>query len=161
MISKKNVLSLVSSSLVGACITEYVSGRRLRKIIRNKEDNEKKQNEFYFIMLQWIRIHQEGRSLANYFEKKKYKTVAIYGMKELGEALLRELTNTDIVVKYGIDRDADNIYVGLDVIRPDEELSEVDVVVVTAVHYFNAIEEELSQRLDAKIVSLEDIVWEA
>jgi hypothetical protein len=159
-IKKKFSLALIGAG-IGMIGEELISGRRLRSTIRKKEDDAGKLQEFYLILIQWLRVHQEGRTLTNYFIKNNLHTVAIYGMKELGEALLEELKNTDVEVKYAIDRDADNLYVEVDTYRPDEELGAVDVIVVTAVHYFDAIEESLKNKVDAKIVSLEDVVWEA
>lgn len=158
---KKNAVLFLTGLFGGGIVNEAMSGRKLRQTIRKKEDDLKKFNEFYLILLQWIRLHQEGRTAANYFRKNGFNSVAIYGMKELGEALLEELTNSEITVKYGIDRDADNVYVGVDVYKPDERLEDVDVVVVTAVHYFDEIENDLKNKIKAKIVSIEDVVWEA
>ena len=109
---------------------------------------------------QWLRIRQEGKTLVDFFEKNDYKTVAIYGMKELGERLYDELENSGITVKYIIDKNADTIYADVDVLTPDDELEPVDVVVVTAIYYFDEIEEMLSERVDYPVVSLEDILYE-
>lgn len=156
----KDIASLAVGIVSGVIANELVSGRRLRKTVRKKEDDVEKFNEFYLVLLQWIRVHQEGRTLVDYFKKKKYHSVAIYGMKELGEALLEELEGSDIEVKYGIDRNADSLYVGVDTYRPDEELEDVDVIVVTAVHFFEDIEEQMREKIKGDIVSIEDVVWE-
>ena len=109
---------------------------------------------------QWLRIRQEGKTLVEYFEKNDYKTVAIYGMKELGERLYDELENSGIEVRYIIDKNADSIYADVDVITPDDDLEPVDVIVVTAIYYFDEIEEMLSEKVDYPVVSLEDILYE-
>ena len=82
-------------------------------------------------------------------------------MKELGVSLLEELNQADVEVKYCIDRDADNIYMNIDIFKPDDNLPEVDVVVVTAMHNFEEISQHIEKKLKCKIVSLEDVVWEA
>ena len=63
-------------------------------------------------------------------------------------------------VKYIIDKNADCIYSDVDVITPDDDLEQVDVIVVTAIYYFDEIEEMLSQKVDYPIISLEDILYE-
>ena len=63
-------------------------------------------------------------------------------------------------VAYGIDKNADSIYTDIDVVSKDENLEEVDAVVVTAITFFDEIEEELSARLECPILSLEDILYE-
>lgn len=134
---------------------------QLKSFLNEKINGEAKLNEFYFIMLQWLRVHNEGRSLANYFIKNGYRTVAIYGMKELGETLLKELRQGGVEVRYAIDRDADKLFVNIDIRKPEGHLDSVDVVVVTAVHYYEEIRKDLSSKMSADIVSLEDVVWEA
>lgn len=158
---KKCIAMAGAGTVLGFVAHELTSGRDLREKLRKKEIEWEKMKEFYFILLQWVRVHQENRSLKDYFVKNKYKTVAIYGMKELGEALLEELKDGEIEVRYGIDKDADTIYAAADVYKPDEELDDVDVVVVTAVHYFDEIKNELQKKHRVKIVSIEDVVWEA
>ena len=161
MNSTNNIKLLLGGVAAGVVADEYIEGRRIRNKLRKSEEDKKKLIEFYYILIQWMRVHHEGRTLVNYFKNNNYKTVAIYGMKELGEALLSELDGTDVEVKYGIDRDADNLYPGIDTYTPDEEIEEVDVIVVCAVHYFDQIEEDMKAKTRAKIVSLEDVVWEA
>ena len=154
-------IAIVVGFALGVVADEFISGRRLRKTICKKEDDFVKFYEFYLILLQWIRVHQEGRTLVDYFKKNNYHSVAIYGMKELGEALLEELEGSDIDVKYGIDRSADSLYVGVDTYKPDEDLEDVDAVVVTAVHFYDDIEEQMKEKVKGDIVSIEDVVWEA
>ena len=89
-----------------------------------------------------------------------FRSVAIYGMKELGERLYDELENSGIEVCYIIDKNADSIYADVDVITPDDDLKPVDVIVVTAIYYFDEIEEMLSEKVDYPVISLEDILYE-
>lgn len=146
--------------LVIVVVVEYIICRKCKENGNKSKEQCVKLNEFYNILLRWIQVHQEGKQLTTFFRNNGYKTVAIYGMKEIGQALVDELENTDIEVKYGIDRDAPNIYVGLDLYTPDEKLPEVDVVVITAVHYFSEIKTNLENRMNSAIVSIEDVVWE-
>ena len=63
-------------------------------------------------------------------------------------------------MRYAIDKNADMIYANVDVVTPDDELEPVDVIVVTAIYYFDEIEEDLSEKVDCPIISLEDILYE-
>ena len=161
----KNVTCSLIGALVGAVAgaagMECTVGRERKKNRKKIEDQADKMQEFYTVLLQWIRVHQSGRKLTSYFEKNGYKTVAIYGMKELGESLLAELDGSNVTVKYAVDRDAADIYSEIDVLKPMEKLEPVDVMVVTAIHAYNAIENDMKQKLDCPIVSIEDLVWEA
>ena len=79
----------------------------------------------------------------------------------MGKALIEELKDTEIEVKYGIDRNVDKMDTQTDVFKPDEDLPEVDVIVVTSVHYYADIEMGLRDKLKYPIVALNDVVYEA
>ncbi len=112
------------------------------------------------MMNQWVKIKQENKSIADYLEQNGYKEIAIYGMNYVGETLLDELANSNIKVKYAIDKNADAIYSDIDVVTPDDELTEVDAVIVTAITFFDEIEEHLLDKMDCPILSMEDILYE-
>lgn len=93
-------------------------------------------------------------------KKEKYENITVYRISYTGEVLLEELKNTDIHVTYGIDKIADSIYAEIDIVSPDKKLSKVDAIIVTAVTFFDEIEEMFSEKLDCPIISLEDILYE-
>lgn len=111
-------------------------------------------------MNQWVKVKQDGKNLATYFEREGYKEIAIYGMHFAGETLVEELMGSNIVVKYGIDRNADKIYAEFDIVRPDAPLEEVDAIVVTAVTFMEEIVQMLKDKVDCPILSLEDILYQ-
>lgn len=152
--------STIAGIAVGAVAGGVAAGKVSTKKVNELLEGHKKVHELYMAFDQWLRIRQEGKTLVEYFKKNNYKTVAIYGMKELGERLYDELENTNIEVRYIIDKNADMIYADVDVVTPDDVLEPVDVIVVTAIYYFDEIEENLSDKVDCPIVSLEDILYE-
>ena len=89
------------------------------------------------------------------------KKVAVYGMGYAGETLVDELRGSDITVAYGIDQRGVSVYADVDVVSVDDNLEVVDAVVVTAVTFFDEIQEKLSAKMDCPILSLEDILYEA
>ena len=48
----------------------------------------------------------------------------------------------------------------MDILTPEDELEPVDVIVVTAIYYFDEIEDMLFEKVDYPVVSLEDILYE-
>lgn len=154
------VFSTVAGMIVGAAAggtaAKTVSSKKMKEMRQKGE----KVHQLYMAFDQWLRVRQEGKTLVEYFERQNYKTVAIYGMKELGERLYDELEGSDIKVRYIIDKNADSIYADVDVITPDEKLAPVDVIVVTALFYFDEIEEMLGEKADCPIISLEDVLYE-
>lgn len=152
------------SALMGMAAGAVAGGIAVRqestkKISQMREDGAKV-HELYMASNQWLQLRQEGKSLVEYFKRNNYKTAAVYGMKELGQRLCNELKGSGVTVVYAIDKNADSIYADMDIVTPDEELVPVDVIVVTAITYFDEIEEELAEKVDCPIISLEDILYE-
>lgn len=156
---KKGLLAGIST-VGGALAGATAVGINQRKRMLADKEHRGKMNAFYHLLVQWLTIKQEGKSLVSFFAENGYKTIAIYGMKELGERLYEELSDSEVEVKYIIDKNADSMYADVDIIRPDEPLEEVDAIVVTAVYYFEEIEEMLGEKVDYPVLSLSDIVFE-
>lgn len=159
--SSRFLMTFALGSAAGLVAKEMTIGKKRRTFMRQNQENGDKLYEFYLLLLQWVHMHNEGKKIGAYLKKCGYHTVAIYGMKELGEELLYELKDSEVEVKYAIDKNADDLYVETDVYRPDEELEPVDAVIVTAIHWFDDIEREMKDKLGCPVLSLDDIVYEA
>lgn len=155
----KTIISTLIGAVAGAVAGGLTVKTSTTKKIEGQQETLKKVHELYCAFDQWLHIHQEGKTLVEYFKNNNYKTVAIYGMKELGERLVDELRDSDIKVCYAIDKNANQIYSDIDIVTPDDELEPVDVIVVTAIYYFYEIEEMLNEKVDYPVVSLEDILY--
>ncbi len=134
--------------------------KKLKNIIAGKGSQIRKFEKFYWTLVNWLEIKQDGYNLAEWFYKRGYKTVAIYGAKELGERLYEELYDTDIKVLYFIDRDIKMLNNGVKVYMPTDNIEKTDVLVVTAIYYYIDIADEMSKRVNCPIVSLETIIGE-
>lgn len=156
---KKLTLSLLS--VLGGAATSAVAVRKVTgKATEVQRNMSEKHLALFLMMNQWVAVKQEGKNLADYFDKQGYKSIAIYGMSYAGERLLEELKCSDIQVQYGIDKNADNIYMDVNIVTMEDELKPVDAIVVTPIFFFDEIEEELSQKIDCPIISLEDVLYE-
>ena len=156
----KKVIIPALSSVVGA----VAGGITVAKLSKDEQNRLKSLADKHLVLMklfnQWMLTKQEGKSVIDYFHQKGIKTIAIYGMSYVGERLYDELKNTDIQVKYGIDKNADAIYSDLEIVLPKDSLQEVDAIVVTSVYFYAEIEEMLAQKTDSLILSLEDILYE-
>ena len=81
-------------------------------------------------------------------------------MSYVGETLYHELEDSPVEVAYAIDKRAEGMYADVELLSPDDELPDVDAVIVTPVFFFDEIEEMLASKMDADIVSMEDILYE-
>lgn len=156
---KKGVIAAVST-VIGAVAGAVTIEKSKRNQLRSAWDMSTKHLALFQMMNQWVRIKQEGKNLSEYFKSNGYRNIAVYGMSYAGETLLEELKDTDINVAYGIDQKADSIYADVDIFTADDELQQVDAVVVTAITFFDEIEEKLLKKMDCPILSLEDILFE-
>ena len=120
---------------------------KVKKMIRINESLNK-----------WLELKQNYRELMTYFLNNGYKSVAIYGMGDLGKKLFFELINEGVDVLYTIDKNigADDVY---KMVPLTEKLPQADVMVVTAVSSFDDIYLDLKSRFDGEIVNIEDVLW--
>ncbi len=151
-----SVLSMLTGAAIGAGTVAKMKGKRIDKI----DKMSSKHLNLFLLLNQWVKVKQEGKNLSAYFEQNNYKRIAIYGMSYAGETLIEELKGTNVEVVYGIDQNADAIYADVDVITMEDTLEDVDAIVVTAITFFDEIEEKLSEKIDCPVLSLEDILYE-
>ena len=156
---KKGIVG-ITSALAGAALGAIGTSKIMGNSVTEWKNMSDKHLALFLLMNQWVKVKQEGKNLAEYFEREGYHEIAIYGMSYAGETLVDELQESNIKIKYGIDKKANAIYADFDVISPDEELEEVDAIVVTSITFFDEIEELLSKKVDCPIISLEDILYE-
>lgn len=156
---KKGMVGVLST-IIGAAAGAGAMGVRMAESVDKSQRMSNKHLALFKMMNEWVRVKQGGKNLSAYFERNGYQRIAIYGMSFAGETLVWELENTKTKVLYGIDRNAKSLYMDLDIVEPEDDLQEVDAVVVTAITFFDEIEEMLGAKMDCPIISLEDILYE-
>lgn len=156
---KKTVISVLSA-IAGAAAGAGAVGVKEKKRTEVAKGYADKHLALFLMMNQWVKVKQEGKNLGSYFEKNGYKKIAVYGMSYAGETLIDELKDSDVTIAYGIDKNAEVIYADVDIVSMDDVMEPVDAVVVTAITFFDEIEEKLSNKVDCPIISLEDILYE-
>ena len=105
---KKPIISILST-LAGAALGAGAVGKVSLDKTKKVQSMSDKHLALFLMMNQWVKVKQEGKGLAVYFETNGYKKIAIYGMSYAGETLVDELKNTGITVAYGIDKRADSL----------------------------------------------------
>lgn len=156
---KKPLISILSA-LAGAALGAGVAGKLTGESVSKNRSMSDKHLALFLMMNQWVKVKQDGKNLASYFEKKGYRKIAIYGMSYAGETLVDELKGTGVIVAYGIDRNVNPSHADVDTVTMDDGLAPVGAVVVTAVTFFDEIERQLSEKVGCPAVSLEDILYE-
>ncbi len=124
---------------------------------KEKENLEKYAN-YYFLLEIWLQNMEKGVTIDNFFKKRHYATIGIYGMAALGKHLQIQLENR-ITLLYTIDREIityqnkrysmkDNIQV----------LPKPDVIVVTPILEYVSIKEKILKNINVDVVSLEEVI---
>lgn len=157
---KKGVMVSVLSALAGGVAGAGAVQRVQSKKVSKAKGYADKHLALYLMMNQWVKVKQENKSIAEYLENNGYRQIAIYGMNYVGETLLAELEDTNVKVKYAIDKNADHIYSDVDIISPEDDFDEVDAVIVTPITFFDEIQELILEKLDCPVLSMEDILYE-
>ncbi len=155
----KKSIGIIEGIICGSAIVGTYIGKRAKEQLQKEREKADKHLELYLVLYQWIKLQQEGKNIARYFQKNGYNTVAIYGMSYMGELVYRELRNSDIKVSYGIDKNRTGTFDEIDIYTMDSALGKVDVIVVTAVTYYDEIKRELKSKVKCPIISLDDVIY--
>lgn len=136
-----------------------------KKTFNEMKEKYNKQSAYYSLTQQWLLNKHENKELSEYLENYGYKKIAVYGMGTLSELFYHEIRDKEIKVKYFIDKNADEIYCGMDDIpvvnlKEINMEEEIDAIIVTPVFNFEEIERDLEELgVTTAVVSLEDIVY--
>ena len=123
------------------------------------QKNLQKSVLFYWALTRWMDLKIRGGCTADILKKLGYSRIAVYGYAELGQLLCRELTGTEVDVSYVIDKKVkDTKMKNLPIYFPRNDLPDVDVIVVTAIYYFDEIQKELMQMGYNNVVSLRELL---
>lgn len=152
----ESALILLVGMFIGAILFDWMTC----KSFFEAESLNQKHYLLFRLMMHWVAEKQKGRNLSGYLIERGYQNIAVYGMNYVGKALMDELRDTGVNVRYGIDRNADSIVADVDLHKPDEALETVDAVVVTPFTSFDDIKKMLSQKLECPIFSIEDLVYD-
>lgn len=108
----------------------------------------------------WMKNRESGKYIQDYLINKGIKHIAIYGVGVMGEHILSELRNSQVTVEYLMDQrfraDCNNTKL----VGVDDELEDVDAIIVTPINEYNIIKDKLQKKTKARIMSLEEIIYD-
>lgn len=153
-------LSLIFAALI--LVNSYKLNGSYRESFEKERDQRIKMTEFYDLLIRWVALYQEDKKISQWITEKEYQRIGVYGMRELGILVYNELARAGLERCVAIDQNAENLNLNLDmeVLKPTEELLNLDLIIVTAPHYFEEIRKSLESVTRADVVSIEDIIFE-
>ena len=146
------------SFLLGIFTTDIVVSSILSKTIADKTRMVEKFRLYYLTLNLWLDMKQNGIRVDHYLKSQSIKTVAIYGMKELGDRLYAELKDTDVHVSYVIDKNP--VLGDFELYHDASMASDVDLIIVTAEYDYYEIKKTLSER-GIPVMSLLELISSA
>ncbi|GFI19324.1 hypothetical protein IMSAGC009_04504 [Lachnospiraceae bacterium] len=108
----------------------------------------------------WLSLREQKINFSKYFLKYGYNNISIYGMGKLGRHLLYELQGSEINVRYGIDKNGENVDDIIDIYYPNQKMPKVDAVVITVIGQYKEISEKLRENMQCPMVTIEEVVQE-
>lgn len=156
---KRKILPVLLGMLIGAVCGAAAAWKVMGRGIDRWKELVDKNYVLFLLMNKWMKTKQGGRHIREYLEENNYKSVAVYGMSHVGKCLLEELKDCGVQIKYAVDRNGAAVNSDIKIYTPEDALPEVDVMIVTAVYYYNEICNNLKDKVTYPIVSLEDILF--
>lgn len=148
------ILMTWAGSIYGVC----------KVFLRLTEHAKRRENKFrlyYLLENQWLKLHNSGRKLEDYFIKNNIYRIAIYGMDDIGNRVQEELYQSEKVeIAYMIDEDAYRKYGIGKVVDFEDVWEETDAILVTDEFYYPEIKMKILEKGDWKIISLKDVILE-
>lgn len=147
--------SIMAISLVGMWKIIEKAGTTIA--VKNKLVDKYKL--YYCLNNKWISLKESNKRLSRYFVENQMRSIAVYGLGDIGLNLCDEITKDGIEVKYAFDRSLIRYDSLIPIRRLEDELEEVDAVVVTIPDEFEVIRNSLQEKFVCPIISIDDIVY--
>lgn len=123
---------------------------------KNKDTIILKYKTYYKLMCKWLSIG--NRKISDYLLGEGIKSVAIYGMADMGKLLYQQLCDTGIDVTYFIGRRNGEGYKDIPLYGIESYLPAVDAIIVTPFLEFDEIAKKLRKKINCRIISLEEVI---
>lgn len=114
---------------------------------------------YFCLNNRWISLKESNRRLSKYFVENQIKSIAVYGLGDIGLNLCDEIMKDGIEVKYAFDRSLIRYESLIPIKKLEDELEEVDAVVVSIPDEFEAIRNSIEAKFSCPIISIDDIVY--
>lgn len=109
------------------------------------------------VMHVWKTLNEQGHSIAEYFDNRSLKTVAIYGRGKIGAHIEKELDGSDVEVVFYIDNNPD-ICDGKRCFAMKDNWPECDCIVISVTTMVNDIYENVREKYMGTIKSIIDVL---
>ncbi len=167
MKTSKIIGTIVKAGVAIAALVGTIGGTVYfaQKSIKKESDLQKRYRAYYELTNRWLANKNDDKNIKTFFETNDIQSIAVYGMGTLGEMFYEDIKKTDVSVKYFIDKNAEELYCGMDNLpvvglTDIKEQEKVDAVIVTPVFDYDSIVEDLEEADETlNTISLEDVIY--
>lgn len=128
------------------------------KIMTNEVERANKNGHIFRKVCKWLRAEQRSQTIDLKLKERQISEVAIYGKGEMGKCLIKELENSNVKIKYLIDKNSDSNEFNYICYHPEDLLPEVQAIIVTPIYQYAEIAAELKYSGNVQIISLEELI---
>lgn len=154
---------IIIFGVLGIILGMVISWQILRKSYKRKVEEKirlsDKHLEMFLVMDKWFQKELKGKKMATWLRENKFSKITIYGMGYIGKNLYEYLKNEGFEISSLIDQKKDTSIDGIRIRTIDEEQIPTDVIIVTAIYYFEELEDKLKTKFKEPILSFADIVY--
>jgi FlaA1/EpsC-like NDP-sugar epimerase len=155
----KKVVCIIIKLLCFISIILFTAFHFSLRVSKNKDRLKEKYKKYFMLLTSWMDILESNGSLEEYFICKGIDNVAVYGAGGVGEHLLKQLRESNITIKYVIDKSEFlKASETLPLYKPCDDLPEVDAIVVTPVWDYENIREQLLKKVKCPVISLDNVI---
>lgn len=113
----------------------------------------------FHLLNEWLYLKHHGISFKEHAALRQCKRIGIYGMGTLGIRLIEALKAEGFEIAYGIDRSAATLFADFEVYEPTcAKIPDADLVIVTPIVYYHEIAEDMGEKINCPMMSLETLV---
>lgn len=127
-------------------------------VSKNKDDVIKKYKSYFYLMLEWMTILENGKLISDYLDEKGYTRIAVYGGRDMGEHLVKQIVERDISVAYIIDRSLSRFKYDIPIYTLEDQLPMVDAIIVTPIWDYDNIKTKLSAKVSCPIIPMDNLI---
>ncbi len=150
---KENIQILEKEKLINS--TEI---RRMKKMAERFNDGSETKIAVIELITKLYVKRINGVTLSEVLERENIKTIAIYGVGRLGQIITEDLSNSKIKICYIIDREAEDFFGEYKVLRVNDNLQYVDMVIDTTVDGISKNEKMILHEKGIKYKRINNIV---
>lgn len=125
------------------------------------DEKYRKEKLYRQILEMWMTLRDRKITVDAFLEKMGIEKIAIYGGGILGRHLYYELRETNITVVCFLDQNSNVNISGAKIIVPGEPIEDVDAIVITPMIEYDNIRNNLSQKYDFPLISIETVIYNA